>query len=717
MRIFQLRYFFKLNGLARKIIFFGVIITAFGSLTQAQSIVHTATIPQITQNTNSNVNASGDGYAAIPFQDRHYFINHHKRGQASETPFGCAEKVVGSGACVGFATAQAAAGLYKRALPDGDPNALTSGGQYYSSSASANEEHTIINNQFLIYPVTRRELNYFQNLPIDWGLGCFDLINNLECGYQVVSQNPNARQFTAAGEGPFRIDDRLYMLDLDMVLHCVKITNATTGTLGSCAGSSAIDLFSDPNFGMPRFLTDEDAQAGHIGGEVVGNRLYLSVSYHGALETPAGSNVSIGKVVVCIETTPASMGQCGSGWAGPATFASRERVDNFSNYLAFDASMAPQSICNRNTATQSCISLVTGQNTSSAHIDVAASASLRLGLGKEVTLDTKSYFPSWASDEIHCFDWAINSACANSPYGSQGLVGSNPEDYALSVDDARCVWALGDKNKLWSLDPITATSPCTVNRHVGVAAKTCSAGTWMNVAVSNLVVTEYESYILHVTDANGTVVDFDLLSISNVDLSQFGGQANLSYSTSASLANGVTQSSAPNVEMNFAADQTPCDVVVVDPCEEDKWRAYTVKLICGYADNERDNKFDGFALVTGKYSTIVNLKNQSQCHGKVKKSVFLAIPDGYQKPGEIIELEGHEIEPERAFAVDCRDVMSQSDRLYDHVIGSRQFFEGFLEVVSNRPLDVSAVYTSTDLESRYAPNIDVENAIHEHSRD
>jgi hypothetical protein len=504
--------------------------TQFCAPAAAQNIVYNQPLPGSLINVNSNFTSSGDGYVAIPYKDRFYLINHHQ-SMPTGNIFGCIQKDPSVVFCAGFGALQASTtNFYKRTLPDGD-----SSSPLVSSTSGAPEEYFIDGAEKLYYAVTRFAGNAGSQ-PQDWGLGCFDLQNNTECGYRSLSNNPSNRAFAVGVEGPFQIGGKLYLLDLEMRLYCVD-----PSTMAVCQPS--LDLSLAANGGLPKFVSSSPGYNGHIGGRVVSTNLYLTVAYDGSYATfnPAGTNA---KRVICIDTV--AWTKCPLWTAGAATFANMENyaVYNYSNYLWFNSAGTPKYICNRGQAAQSCVDLNSGvPTTSPANV---VTGSLSYGLGGEVHIGSRSYFPSWLGESIFCYDFAISAVCSG--WTSSGMttpVAVSPaRNYALSVDGSGCMWALGDNNKLWSLDPITRVAPCNRGKFAATATHKCDVRTWQEFKISGITASDYDTLEVRIKDKNGIWQTFTYSGGATFSIPLTGAAFNplspLEFEVVAYFASGVT---------------------------------------------------------------------------------------------------------------------------------------------------------------------------------
>ena len=541
----------RLLGALFAVLFALANIDGGGLQAAAQTVVHQQAFPAGLIPSNQNISASGDGYAPIPFQDRVYYMNHHVAIGPTQL-FGCIEIEANSTSCSNFGAATSNLNnVYTQPMSDGD--GPVSGVELFSSTSSANEEYSIMGDRFFYFPVTRFTGNT-GNVPLDWGMGCYDLMTDAECGYFSLSTNPNNRRYSVAIEGPFVVGTRHFLLDMEMQLYCVDV-NPATGAMINCTTPNS-DLYTQS--GLPRFTSDNDTTSGHIGGEVVGDKIYLTVAYHGVnTQTPTGSlATATGKAAVCVDTSGGGITVCPL-WGGARNFASREREDNFSNYIAYNTAMVPQHICNRNTSTQSCLSLTDGSDTSNMQADVVSGAPLFLGLGKEVTVDTRTFFPSWAQNSVFCFDWSTQSSCAGFTPSIIPLQAASL--YGFEKDVANCIWAFGHNNRLWSLDPISLATPCRRGGFEEIAQKQCPAATWHDFVVTQVTTADYASLEVDIKDTSGSWITYDLLASASINLqgNAFLGAGSIEYRIRAVYATGVSALST-NPVITIRADEVPC---------------------------------------------------------------------------------------------------------------------------------------------------------------
>ena len=518
-------------------------------------------LPDI-DNAGGATTGTGDGYMPIPYYSgtvrKIFTISHHsypKMDGITSEAFKCVDLQNNLANCAGF----------PKFLPDGDVS-TTGITAKTTSTSSANDEFQIIGNK-LYYAVTRLKTTNYPT-PQDWGLGCYNVDTDTECGYWPYSTNPQNKKVRIGIEGPYRVGSKLYSLDVDMNVWCHD-----TNLSSQCSGSWPVDLSalgSLGNNGLPEISIATSNIAGHIGGRVADDKIYFSVSYR-ANKLTASPVVSLAgnvKKILCFDTT--SPGIC-SNWNGVSTITGAERVDNFSNYIYKNTNNIPVAFCLYASNTQQCVDLSTGSAVSYPPVALTAS----FGLGREASVGTKSYFPSWAGNLIHCWNWSTQQACAN---GANGWIPSSisgfpfTHDYAAAVDKFGCTWFNGDARRLWSLDPTGTSSPCNYINYVDTAAspESCSGnagGAWTDINVNNITTSDFALLKLYLLDATGNVLNgggngVDLLTASSngiysfsLNTAPYNAMADITYRLEASFAQSISAyTTTPAVQINSTAN-------------------------------------------------------------------------------------------------------------------------------------------------------------------
>ena len=273
--------------------------------------------------------SDGDGWAPILWttpggEERVYVVNHHSAepSPGNSTPFKC------------FGVDGSSCGAdWPRALPDGDP--ATVGDEQPTSHGP--EGIRVVDDR-LIYPSTIWELNNgTPGASTRWGVGCFDLVAESECGFLELGNNAGG-QLTTQGsqviEGPWVVGGNGYLLDHLMQLHCVDLSALT-----SCQGSLDLAALGMPV--LPGSQALEDRGSGIV-GEVDGDRLFLLASpFHTtSQDVKTKSNEANAARVICIE--PGTQVTC-AGW-NQAHQITGSGVANLT--LVRDANLVATHVCN-----------------------------------------------------------------------------------------------------------------------------------------------------------------------------------------------------------------------------------------------------------------------------------------------------------------------------------------------------------------------------------
>ncbi len=465
--------------------------------------------------TSFNVTGGGDGFRAIPYRHvfsgnklRIYFINHHEPMGSSTTTgtiFKCVDTTTGS-YCPGF----------PKKLPKGDSSGK------HSASGMYDEEYYIDPFGKLYYAVTSMQDKEF-------GLGCYNLETDTECGFYKLGTNPytsSPQSSWAYVKGPWKVGNELYMVGGDYKLYCLNATNPSLPCFG-LGGYFTGFVFPSISFKDPASVGNSIMPQMSVGpgvfGEVVGNKLYF-------ITDSDANNNSKHIRAFCFDTV--SKASCpGTGWGILATHsgsASYPRV--WGSFIYYDASMNPKYICTRlDGPKQYCFSLLNGSYTSGVPSSVFPSVGLGTGLGPEVTIGTKSYFPDFMYNasssnpgRVLCWDWSTGSPCAPTwEYKSwTHPTKGNPRDYSVNVDDKGCIWVLGDNAPaMWYFDPSKPTDNKGIaqkceNREgkqelVFQPWKYCSGPKpflWLKLEVANASLSDFTKLEVKVKDSSNNVI-------------------------------------------------------------------------------------------------------------------------------------------------------------------------------------------------------------------
>ena len=133
--------------------------------------------------------------------------------------------------------------------------------------------------------------------------------------------------------------------------------------------------------------------------------------------------------------------------------------------------------------------------------------------------------------------------------------------------------------------------------------------------------------------------------------------------------------------------------------------SYTVKFVCGILEEDTPK----MPVLQGKYATDINIYNySSEKRATIKKKFIPIVINGDIKAREPnqMKVSGEDsivLGPENATMDDCTHIR-------EILHGSEKLMIGFLEIVSNMELVVTAVYTSSGISGKDT-NIHVENII------
>lgn len=126
------------------------------------------------------------------------------------------------------------------------------------------------------------------------------------------------------------------------------------------------------------------------------------------------------------------------------------------------------------------------------------------------------------------------------------------------------------------------------------------------------------------------------------------------------------------------------------PCRDLPYE-YSAKVVCGEQSDPSQ-----LALTQGLYATTVNIHNPGTRPVTFFKKLALTRPPREQAPGQVLPIAEDLLHYDQALSVDCPDIERRLFNDDDGFPGG--FIEGFVVIQSAASLDVTAVYTSSDLE-------------------
>jgi len=130
---------------------------------------------------------------------------------------------------------------------------------------------------------------------------------------------------------------------------------------------------------------------------------------------------------------------------------------------------------------------------------------------------------------------------------------------------------------------------------------------------------------------------------------------------------------------------------------------YPTKVVCGTQPDP-----EGLMLIRGRYATVVNIHNPNDEEVPFFEKLALAFPPVDQEAGAIHPISIDRLNYDEALKVSCDDLReSVFDGSFDE-----GYIDGFVVIQSPRPLDVTAVYTTGQVDERGTvvhSSIDVES--------
>lgn len=453
--------------------------------------------------------ASGDGFRAIPYRRagvlRIYYFNHHIGGAAppndvnTAKPFGCIDTATGN-PCPGF----------PKALPKGDGSGRPSAVSFYP------EEYHLTGG-LLFYAVTARGATGW-----DWGLGCYDLNNDVECGFYPLGSLPASHSGEAYVKGPWRVGSELYLIGADRRLYCMDAVNPSA----FCSGLSSYGTGYQLPAGAFPYPGPLHYWGPAVFGEVAGSRLYLTTD-----SNPQSGWSAVAKQLRTFCFDAVAKSAC-AGWTVAVRTVTGVRTTSFHH---FDAGMVPRHVCVRlKGASQSCVDIASGTVSSPPVVFPAFNSAE--GFGSEVVVGARTYFPDYhlGDQSVKCWDWGTQAACA--PTASYPAWTASPKNYAVNVDDQGCLWVLGDNaNATWNFDP---TKPLTNGKATRCGGREgtflqvfepwryCSGPkpfAWTAIEVTHASLSDFTKLILRVKDAGGSLLlTYDALANGSLSASLAG---------------------------------------------------------------------------------------------------------------------------------------------------------------------------------------------------
>ncbi len=189
-----------------------------------------------------------------------------------------------------------------------------------------------------------------------------------------------------------------------------------------------------------------------------------------------GTTASHGPVLACFD--PAARASC-AGWAPKTLPAGPHTIAADAVYADYDTTGSPVGVCATVGANSGDAPAVTCYDFVGDPLAPPASLALLYPRGGTNSLafnpltitvggDLRSYFPFFSTagpypGDTLCYDWSIQAVCAGFAYpdGHPDVNRGITEDYGYAYD-GHCLYGSGDEGYLFSIDPVTGGSPCTI---------------------------------------------------------------------------------------------------------------------------------------------------------------------------------------------------------------------------------------------------------------
>ena len=434
--------------------------------------------------------SSGDGYHPIPYTKisapsgpRIYIMNHHKNPGRLK----CVDLTT-QASCAGWGTLASG-----KPLPAGDGSANS------SSTKTNTSEYVIDNGKFY----------YASQGPAGFGIGCFNLETETECGFIKFGPRPPGLHIN----GPWRIGNEFYVAATNGAVYCADLSAG----VAKCVGNSFEIPTSTIKTNVQSQSADDWSYGGSLAGKVVGTKLYITAMKSGKKYTNCFDSVTKS---ACWSYTAPTRG------TSPYIFVTSDQ-HNGSNYLHYDTSGNAVAICTMSFAPtgQFCVDTATGLQKFGLP---AVLPGLGLGAGLETHVAGKTYFVNGGpmqndlrSDAAWCWNWISNSACTSGPLGQIAPSRVGNYNYGSNVDDQGCVWVLGHTNVLWSFDPNNIDTQTGLAKPCGPSSgkfnkvfqplQYCSGPKpfrWTSVEVKGAPLANYDKFIVKVLDSSNNTVLF-----------------------------------------------------------------------------------------------------------------------------------------------------------------------------------------------------------------
>lgn len=301
--------------------------------------------------------------------------------------------------------------------------------------------------QYVRDPVTPAKVYYAASTASSAGVGCLDLAAAANCGFWPLA---------ALGGSPLAVNNIAGVVESGGNLYGVVSSGAVTcwtiATQSACPGQPYAPI-----------VPPSGAQPGNVSSYIYGAMIVVAGKVFASSSTPGGVQPALG----CFD--PATATACAE-WASSKPTGPPGNY-TYNAYTAFGTNGTPIGVCSSTTG---------GTNVTTCYaIDGSALAAPSTATGlapgvivfnPEVITDAnghvRSYLAIWGGPYVGatlCHDWTTAAPCAGLPVPitHPTVNGGNTRDYGYTFDPPTgCLIGLGDAGVLFSMDPVTGSSPC-----------------------------------------------------------------------------------------------------------------------------------------------------------------------------------------------------------------------------------------------------------------
>ena len=416
----------------------------------------------------------------------------------------------------------------------------------------------------------------------DYGVACFNVVTETSCGFTKLGDTSAA----PAIDHPVPImgfakesNTKWWLLDNRLYAHCFNpIANATCG-----AGHDFAAAHDDLTPLLQTWPLDPDVSviediATEFDFELDGTRLYTAIKYDSVLNNAEALE---GYYMACLDLATGS--QC-SGWTAPVQLQVYAPFLYPQVYFDYSSTGMIDEVCASGWLMEALCTPVSGSGTVTDFSTTVGAAhkgnfndDFFMVPGDEIydPIHNQTYFaPIFGNSALAsgsgvlCFDWDTRDACSSwgyDPTGDTGIavVNNDPTiettDYAVTQDPyTGCYYALGDKNRVYTFDGETGSSPCqtnrvTVVREASVNDNFCSSGltgytgAWVDLALSDINLDDFLTFSIEIFSDSGLtnlLISHDYLGAGDTGLPE-------------PLSLGAIPSSTDTVYYRIVADLKP----------------------------------------------------------------------------------------------------------------------------------------------------------------